>query len=111
MGTLSILQQHDKYTIYQSNNLNLDFTKQIKRNDDFISQSLKDLSRKTFMTIAPSNSICRTTDRNKNNTLKKGAVLRAGDIIKIGRVPIMVKESSVDIKKFNNNQKLRSEEL
>jgi hypothetical protein len=31
---------------------------------------------------------------------RKYAIIRTGDIIKIGRVPIMIKESSVDFKKL-----------
>jgi len=34
-----------------------------------------------------------------------GAIIRAGDIIKIGRVPIMIKESSIDAKRFKEVQK------
>jgi hypothetical protein len=32
----------------------------------------------------------------KKKVTKKGCVIRQGDIIKFGRVPIMVKESSID---------------
>ena len=34
-------------------------------------------------------------DKDKKR-LKKGAIIRAGDIIKFGRVPIMIKESTID---------------
>lgn len=57
MGALSVLQYPDSYKIYQNTDLKLDFTKQIKRNDDFISKLLKDLSKKSFMVIAASNTL------------------------------------------------------
>jgi len=31
---------------------------------------------------------------------KRGAVIRQGDIIKFGRVPILIKESSIDAKRW-----------
>lgn len=36
---------------------------------------------------------------------KRGAIIRAGDIIKVGRVPIMIKESTIDSKRFEMIQK------
>jgi len=40
----------------------------------------------------------------KVKVTKTGAVIRTGDIIKFGRVPIMIKESSIDIKKWEKVQ-------
>ena len=36
---------------------------------------------------------------------RKGCIIRQGDIIKFGRVPIMIKESSLDLAKWNGLQK------
>lgn len=84
--------------------MKLDFTKQIKRNDDFISKQLKDLSKKSYMVIAASNVIGKFQETNvfdKTVTvIKRGAIIRSGDIIKVGRVPIMIKESSIDGKRY-----------
>jgi hypothetical protein len=52
MGALSILQNRDSYQLYQNTDLKLDFTKQIKRSDEYISQILKDLSRKSYQVVA-----------------------------------------------------------
>ena len=38
----------------------------------------------------------------KKNIEKRGAIIRTGDIIRFGRVPIMIKESSYDSKKIQN---------
>lgn len=88
--------------------LNHDFTKQVKRSDDFISQQLKDLSNKSFMVVASSNVLGRFSDnkffKNNRKVMKKGAVIRTGDIIKLGRVPIMIKESSIDTQRFENSK-------
>lgn len=95
--------------MYQNADLKLDFTKQIKRNDDFISKLLKDLSKKSFMVIAASNTLGQFQELNiydkKVNVTKRGAVIRTGDIIKIGRVPIMIKESTIDAKRFEQVQR------
>ena len=37
--------------------------------------------------------------------VKRGLVIRSGDIIKFGRVPVMIKESSLDIKKWKETEK------
>jgi acetylornithine/succinyldiaminopimelate/putrescine aminotransferase len=37
MGALSVIQEPDQYSIFQDDNMNVDFTVQIKRNDDYIS--------------------------------------------------------------------------
>jgi len=55
MGSLSILMDKDRYRFYQNQDLKHDFTKQVKRTDDFISKQLKDLSKKSFMVITPRN--------------------------------------------------------
>lgn len=34
------------------------------------------------------------------SVIKRGAIIRSGDIIKVGRVPIMIKESSIDAKRY-----------
>jgi hypothetical protein len=52
MGALSILQNRDSYQLYQNTDLKLDFTKQIKRSDEYISQILKDLSKKSYQVVA-----------------------------------------------------------
>jgi hypothetical protein len=52
MGALSILQKRESYEIYQNTDLKLDFTKQIKWSDEFISQILKDLSKKSYQVVA-----------------------------------------------------------
>lgn len=84
--------------------MNLDFTKQIKRSDDFISKQLKDLSKKSYMVIASSNNLGKFQETNVFDktvaVTKRGAIIRSGDIIKVGRVPIMIKESSIDGKRF-----------
>ena len=42
--------------------------------------------------------------KNNRKVLKRGAVIRTGDIIKLGRVPIMIKESSIDTTRFENHK-------
>ena len=49
---------------------------------------LQDLNNRTFIHMF-------TNDADIN----RRAVIRCGDIIKLGRVPIMIKESSIDFKK------------
>ena len=56
------------------------------------------------MTIASSNSLGKFQETNiydqKVEIIKRGAVIRAGDIVRIGRVPLIVKESSIDGKRY-----------
>lgn len=83
--------------------MDLDFTTQIKRSDEHISQLLKDLSRKSKFVVTNDPIIDLMTGermpsgrkRNKRE-VKKGAVIRVGDIICFGRVPILIKEWSYD---------------
>ena len=106
MGALSIIQNPDSYMVYLNQDLKLDFTKQVKRSDDFISKQLKDLSKKTFMVISAANNVGNFQETNIYDKIVKitkwGAIIRAGDIIKVGRVPIMIKESSIDSKRFTS---------
>lgn len=99
MSSVAVIQNPTSYHIYQNADLKHDFTQQVKRSDDFISQQLKELSKKSFMVIASCNQLGRFQD-SKNKEIKrvnkKGSIIRAGDIIKFGRVPIMIKESSID---------------
>ena len=37
----------------------------------------------------------------KKQVKKAGAIIRQGDIIKFGRVPVMIKESSIDKQKWD----------
>jgi len=80
MGSLSVIQTEKQYQVYQNTNLNLDFSKQIKRQDDFISQQLKDLSRKSFMVVAGHSELGKFKElrgmNEKQNVLKRGAVIR-----------------------------------
>ena len=103
MSSVAVLQNPDSYQIYQNADLKHDFTQQVKRSDDFISQQLKELSKKSFMVIASSNQLGQFYD-SKNKQIKKvhkkGSIIRAGDIIKFGRVPIMIKESSIDTSRY-----------
>jgi hypothetical protein len=112
MGALSIIQHPDKYTVYQVSDLDLDFTSQVKRSDAFISASLKQLSRKSYMVVAASNSLGRFQETNvfdkSVKVTKRGTIIRSGDIIRIGRVPIMVKESTIDASRFTRIQESQS---
>ena len=60
------------------------------------------------MVVAGSNQLGRFSDnkyfKNNRKVLKRGAVIRTGDIIKLGRVPIMIKESSIDTTRFENHK-------
>jgi hypothetical protein len=38
--------------------------------------------------------------------MKTGAVIRTGDVIKLGSTILLIKESSIDIKKIKENEKL-----
>jgi len=40
----------------------------------------------------------------KQKVVKRGTIVRAGDIIRFGRVPVMIKESSIDLKKWEHIQ-------
>lgn len=104
LGALSVLQDLDSYSIFQDDNINVDFTTQIKRKDDFISQVLKDLSMKSYLVVGPTSELGQYPKRNRTKGVRKGAIIRSGDIIKFGRVPIMIKESSIDLKKYNKNR-------
>lgn len=61
---MSVVHHPNSYTVYQNTDLKLDFTKQIKRDDDFISKQLKDLSKKSYMVIAPSNTLGKFQEVN-----------------------------------------------
>ena len=37
MGALAIIQNPDIYSVFQDDNMNIDFTTQVKRSDDYIS--------------------------------------------------------------------------
>jgi len=56
------------------------------------------------MVIAASNNLGKFQETNifdkTVSEIKRGAVIRSGDIIKVGRVPIMIKESSIDVKRY-----------
>ena len=78
-------------------------TKQTKRDDEFISQLLKDLGKKSYQVVTENLSL-GTYKEERRREEKRGVVVRAGDIIKFGRVPIMIKESSFDQLKTVNNQ-------
>jgi|TARA_B110001450_G_C17209542_1_gene314851 hypothetical protein len=76
----------------------------VKRQDDHISQQLKELSKKSFMVVASCNSLGNFHESkgvsSSSKVLKRGSIIRGGDIIKFGRVPIMIKESSIDANKY-----------
>ena len=56
------------------------------------------------MVVAPCNQLGKFNESKANNSsskvLKRGSIIRGGDIIKFGRVPIMIKESSIDSNKY-----------
>ena len=122
MGSLSVIQNPNSYLIYQNQDLTLDFTKQIKRGDDFISQQLKELSKKSCFVVtndgittipenARSNFVSYQSGRSKKNSkiMKKGAVIRQGDIIKFGRVPVLIKEWSYDTQRWQHQDAVRKD--
>ena len=51
----------------------------------------------------------RSTKGKKKKTVKHGNIVRQGDIIKFGRVPVMIKESSIDIKRWEKVKKVNEE--
>ena len=109
MGSLSVIQHADMYQIYQISDLNMDFSTQVKLQDDFISQQLKDLSKKSYIFASSNNEVgtFRAGMNKKAKEVKRGCIIRAGDIIKFGRVPVMIKESSIDTKKWKEIEKFK----
>lgn len=105
MGALSIIQDPQSYSVFQDDSMNVDFTTQIKRSDDYISQQLKDLSKKSYIVIGPNCELGEYSKGTRKKFNRKGMIVRQGDIIKFGRVPIMIKESSIDQVKWDKIQK------
>ena len=95
--------------MYQIEDLALDFTTQIKRSDEHISQLLKDLSRKSKFVVTNDPLIELQTGQRMTSgrkrikkEVKRGSVVRTGDIICFGRVPIMIKEWSHDQDRYED---------
>jgi len=44
----------------------------------------------------------------KVKEVKRGLIIRSGDIIKFGRVPVMIKESSIDTKKWKEIEQTKA---
>lgn len=95
--------------------MSLDFTQQIKRGDDFISQQLKDLSKKSCFVVS-NDGLCSVQEnwrgsvrgaRKSGKVVKRGTVLRQGDIIKFGRVPVLIKEWSLDCQRWQYQEDVK----
>lgn len=96
--------------MFQSDSIKLELGEQDRRNDHYISESLKRLSQKAFR-VARDSTIPEITARRKKmkNYMKDdqhlpelyedGVIVRSGDVVKFGRVPYLIKESSVDVEK------------
>jgi hypothetical protein len=52
------------------------------------------------MVVAPTCELGKFTKGTKKMKERKGCIIRQGDIIRFGRVPIMIKESSIDQAKW-----------
>jgi hypothetical protein len=76
MGTLSILQETSDYSVFQEDNMTVDFTTQIKRSDDYISQQLKDLSKKSYLVISPTSQLGIYEKGNRRKLPRKGVIVR-----------------------------------
>jgi hypothetical protein len=57
LAALAVIQDRQNYFLYQAQNLDLDHTTQIKRQDQYISQQLKILSKKSYLTITPCSTL------------------------------------------------------
>ena len=57
------------------------------------------------MVVAPTCELGKFSKGSRKMKERKGCIIRQGDIIKFGRVPIMIKESSLDLAKWNSLQK------
>jgi hypothetical protein len=57
------------------------------------------------MVVSPFCELGKYQAGPKKKNPRKGAIVRQGDIIKFGRVPIMIKESSIDIARWDKLQK------
>jgi hypothetical protein len=63
-----------------------------------ISVVLRKLNEKSYILISPNSQIGYFTDPIKQKkVLKKGAIVRQGDIVKLGRVPMKILKSSFDL--------------
>ena len=98
---MSIVQTPDSYMVYQGQNLNLH--SQIEALDAF--QVKKYLSEKTYLylvgedrypSIFDMNSSGESSDSENDKNLISGTFLRTGDMIKLGRVCLYIKEWSID---------------
>ena len=52
------------------------------------------------MVVAPTCELGSFNQGNRKKLTRKGLIVRQGDVIKFGRVPIMIKESSIDQSKW-----------
>ena len=57
------------------------------------------------MVVAPTCELGKFSKGSRKKMPRKGCIVRQGDIIKFGRVPIMIKESSIDLAKWDGLQK------
>ena len=107
MGALSVLQNPDSYMIYQNEDLKIDYTTQIKRKDNHISQQLKDIMKKSYLATTPASNLGKYIESEgigpSKKQMKKGGIVRTGDVVRFGRVPVRIKESNLN--------KLRYEEI
>jgi hypothetical protein len=62
------------------------------------------------MVVAPTCELGFFTQGNRKKQTRRGAIVRQGDVIKFGRVPIMIKESSIDLAKWNIIKQIQQSE-
>eukprot|EP00347_Sterkiella_histriomuscorum_P021524 403333677 len=106
-GIASCIYSQGQYFLYHAQEMDLTF-KQLQSNviKDEMTQILKDLSKKVYLVVKHLKIKKPQKPKMGNQKLPsediKGTVLRVGDIIKFGRVPFRIKETS--LQKYGMNQ-------
>ncbi|CDW75264.1 fha domain [Stylonychia lemnae] len=98
----TVIYSQGKYFVYHANDIDVNsnnLNQTIKQTEE-MTQVIMDLTKKVYLvvknlTLKGKKSSLRESQRFDDFDENKGIILRVGDIVKFGRVPFRIKESSV----------------
>ena len=62
------------------------------------------LTKRSFLLITANSKLGYFKNQDEETVMKHGNVIRTGDVVKLGTTLLLIKESSIDIKKIKDKK-------